>query len=366
MRLTIILPTEAKLEESERCGLLTRWKTYFLEMSRVFDVEIYSCDVRNYSKELRIKHHPLPFSIGFIPYGNQIFYNIFVLLRAKKMTGTLRVISVSYFILPFLKMLGKKIILSYQYDYETTTQTDCGGIKGFTASFRERLSILSSDVIIATTVELENKAREVYKKDAVCLIPNFVDTSKFIPLEKEKFVLYAGRIYWHKGLDYLLEAFAKIESEYPDLLLKLAGSGNIEEYRDKARKLGIENIRFLGPIDNSVLAEIMGKAKIFVLPTVTREGNPKALIEAMACGCACIATDVKGNRELIKDGINGLLAKPEDSQSLIEAIRKVLSDEVLDRRVSQNSINSAMDFSVRNTLHKEIKLLQQMVMQEDV
>lgn len=358
-KLTIILPTEAKLEEAERVGLLSRWKFYFSEMSKHFEVEVYSCDTKNYSQVLGVKHINLPISLDFLPYGNQIFYNFYLLIISFKMSKILRVISVSYFILPLLRLFGRIIILSYNYDYKTTTNKDFGGIKGLTAGIRECLSIKSADKVICTTEELYRKVKEVYKKDSI-IIPNFVDTSKFKPLGKENYILYAGRIYWHKGIDYLIEAFALVEKQF-DIKLKLAGLGDLDLYKEKAKKLGIKNIEFLGSVDNDKMPEIMGKAKIFVLPTVTREGHPKALIEAMACGCACIATDVPGNKELIKNGENGLLVRPKDSNSLKEAIIRIIKDENLRSNLSEKARKMASKFSIENTLYKEIKLLKNLM-----
>lgn len=358
-KLTIILPTEAKLEEAERVGLLSRWKFYFSEMSKHFEVEVYSCDTKNYSQVLGVKHINLPISLDFLPYGNQIFYNFYLLIISFKMSKILRVISVSYFILPLLRLFGRIIILSYNYDYKTTTKKDFGGIKGLTAGIRECLSIKSADKVICTTEELYRKVKEVYKKDSI-IIPNFVDTSKFKPLGKENYILYAGRIYWSKGIDYLIEAFASVEKQF-DIKLKLAGLGDLDLYKEKAKKLGIKNIEFLGSVDNDKMPEIMGKAKIFVLPTVTREGHPKALIEAMACGCACIATDVPGNKELIKNGENGLLVRPKDSNSLKEAIIRIIKDENLRSNLSEKARKMASKFSIENTLYKEIKLLKNLM-----
>lgn len=358
-KLTIILPTEAKLEEAERVGLLSRWKFYFSEMSKHFEVEVYSCDTKNYSQVLGVKHINLPISLDFLPYGNQIFYNFYLLIMSFKMSKILRVISVSYFILPLLRLFGRIIILSYNYDYKTTTKKDFGGIKGLTAGIRECLSIKSADKVICTTEELYRKVKEAYKKDSI-IIPNFVDTSKFKPLGKENYILYAGRIYWHKGIDYLIEAFALVEKQF-DIKLKLAGLGDLDLYKEKAKKLGIKNIEFLGSVDNDKMPEIMGKAKIFVLPTVTREGHPKALIEAMACGCACIATDVPGNKELIKNGENGLLVRPKDSNSLKEAIIRIIKDENLRSNLSEKARKMASKFSIENTLYKEIKLLKNLM-----
>ncbi len=355
MRLTIILPTEAKLEEAEKTGLLSRWRFYFSEISKHFDIEVYSCDLKDFSEILNVKHNPLPFSLSFIPFGNQILYNLYLFTKVKDMNKVLRVISASYFILPILKIFNKKIVLSYHYDYKTTTKKDFGGLKGTTAGLREYLSIKSADIVIVTTEELQNKVKKVYKRDSI-VISNFVDTSKFKPLKKENYILYAGRIFWHKGIDYLLEAFVEIEKNF-DIKLKLAGLGDVEFYKEKAKKLGIKNIEFLGVVDNDKMPELMGKAKIFVLPTLHREGHPKALIEAMACGCACVATAVEGNKGLIIDKLNGLLVPSKNVGRLKEAIIRIVENKDLFKNLAENAIKTAKKFSLENTLHKEIELL---------
>jgi len=61
-KLSIILPTEAKLEESEMVGLLSRWKFYFSEIFKYFNFEVYSCDKKDYSEILGVKHITLPLS----------------------------------------------------------------------------------------------------------------------------------------------------------------------------------------------------------------------------------------------------------------------------------------------------------------
>ena len=355
-KLSIILPTEAKLEESENNGLLSRWRFYFSELSKHFELDVFSCDTKNYSESLKIKHHPLPFSFFFIPFGNQILYNFYLLFLSFKMTKVIRIVSASYFTLPFLKLFGKKIILSYSYDYATTTKKDFGGFKGITSGFREWLSIKSAKIIICTTQELSNKIKIKYGKGSV-IIPNFVNTNNFAPAKKNNTILYAGRIYWHKGIDYLIEAFKKVETIFPELKLQLAGTGEIDNYVEKAKNLKIKNIEFLGKIDNDKINSIMGSAKIFILPSLHREGQPKALIEAMACGCACIATNVDGNKDLIINRETGLLVNPKDKNDIVKAITEICNDSFLYEKISTNAKLKAKFFSIGNTLGKEIELL---------
>jgi len=356
-KLTIILPTEASLEESEARGLLSRWKTFFKYYNFYFDIEVYSCDCHNFSKKLNIIHHYLPFYIPKKNYLRQIIYNLYLLASCFKMSKFLRVISSSFFILPFLKLAGEKIILSYSYDYKTTTLLDFGGIKGLTAGIRERLSIMSTDVLFTTTPELKKILKARYNKKSL-LISNFVDTRIFQPAKKENFILYAGRIHKSKGVSTLIKAIAILKEKYStNIKLVLAGKGDIEKFKAESEKLKLKDIHFIGAIDNYALANIMASALIFVLPSRNREGHPKALIEAMASGCICIASNVRGNNNLIKPFSSGLLFEPANPEDLAQKVYEVLKSPGLRTTLCTNARIRALNFSIENTLLKEIALI---------
>lgn len=357
-KLTFILPTEAKLEDSARSGLLPRWAFYFRHMESAFDVEVYSCDAKSFSDALSCKHHCLPVDLSWLPYGNQLLYNLYLVLRAPFMSRVVRVISATYILLPLLRIVfRKKIMLSYHYDYITTTRKEYGGLKGRTARLRVKLSLASADLVTCTTSELAVLVAEMGRPDA-SILPNFVDTMRFRPSPKENLILYAGRIVWQKGIDYLLEAFRRLELSYQEVRLILAGEGDLGSYGEKATQLGIQNVQFLGPIPNDEIADLMGRAKVFVLATVHREGHPKAIIEAMACGCCCLASRVEGNKDLIVDGENGMLFEPRDSGSLFEALEDVWSGRANAGDISQKAVSFAQQFSADALLEKEIRLIE--------
>ncbi|MFH1671012.1 MAG: glycosyltransferase, partial [Patescibacteria group bacterium] len=74
------------------------------------------------------------------------------------------------------------------------------------------------------------------------------------------------------------------------------------------------------------VADILSKTDIFVLPSYS-EGLSNALMEAMASGCACIATEVGGNRFLIQNGISGFLFQPGDRDALRAHLRRLIEDK---------------------------------------
>ena len=104
-------------------------------------------------------------------------------------------------------------------------------------------------------------------------------------------------------------------------------------------------INFLGSFPNPKLPKVYNKYPIFVLPS-KYEGNPKVLLEAMSCGCAVIGTDVQGIRNIIVDGVNGLLV-PEDSNSLKEAIIKLREEPLLRHKLGKEA---RLNISEKNSL----------------
>ncbi|HBG29097.1 MAG TPA: glycosyltransferase family 1 protein, partial [Gammaproteobacteria bacterium] len=74
------------------------------------------------------------------------------------------------------------------------------------------------------------------------------------------------------------------------------------------------------------MPEILAATDIVCLPTAYGEGVPRILIEAAACGCALIAADRPGCREIVQDGVNGLLVPPRDAGALAHAVTTLLDD----------------------------------------
>ncbi|MGO8763464.1 MAG: glycosyltransferase [Desulfobaccales bacterium] len=132
-----------------------------------------------------------------------------------------------------------------------------------------------------------------------------------------------------KGYPTLLQALARV----PDLHLLIAGQPLDQEYaaslENLVQSLGIQDrIHFLGAIKD--VSALLVEMDIFVLPTVRRgEGLPVALLEAMASGRACIASDVPGSRDAVEPGKSGLLVAPENVDSLAAALNRLTSSREL-------------------------------------
>ena len=147
---------------------------------------------------------------------------------------------------------------------------------------------------------------------------------------------FAGIICRRKGVSELLYAYERIcaldDASQP--VLHLAGplegveevdSSFVNEVADRARAYG-GDIQLLGKIDN--MARFYRSLDLFVLPSY-REGMPNVLLEAMASGLPCVATDIPGVREVIASGENGMLAPPQDVDRLATVLAELIRDEML-------------------------------------
>lgn len=156
--------------------------------------------------------------------------------------------------------------------------------------------------------------------------------------EKRNVIMTVGRLEKQKNHKLLLEAFAKIETEFPDYLLEIYGEGSLEtELRAWIQAHGLEEKIKLCGVTSDVRAR-MDCAKLFVLPSVY-EGLPNALMEAMAVGLPVVATNCIGGGAdmLIENRKNGLLVANEDVFALAGAMREVLSNETFADKLAESA-----------------------------
>ena len=129
-----------------------------------------------------------------------------------------------------------------------------------------------------------------------------------------------------KGHAELIDAFARLEVEFPEAVLLLVGDGtrrlSVEELA-QARGLG-GRVVFTGFRDD--IPELLRSIDCFVLASTRTEGVPQSLLQAMAVGCPVVATAVGGIPELVQHGVNGFLVPPGDPVALAAAIRAVLTE----------------------------------------
>ena len=153
-------------------------------------------------------------------------------------------------------------------------------------------------------------------------ISNLVNTIKETERES-RFILYVGHCYEEKGIFELAQACKNLS----DLKLKYVGSVK-DSIKQQLLDYGTDYIQVVGEESYEKIIEEMLKCDLFVLPSYT-EGFPNVILEAMACGCAIIATNVGAIPEMLdENGASqcGLIIHPRDVKELSDAISSLLDD----------------------------------------
>ncbi len=146
-------------------------------------------------------------------------------------------------------------------------------------------------------------------------------------------ILYLGFMIKSKGIYDLLEVADLLRKESLDARILVAGKGEEEKaFLLQIQKRGLENVRFLGWLDDREKKSLIGLSDIFLLPSYY-EGNNMSVLEAMAGGLPVVSTRVGGNPELIAEGESGFLLEPGDVHGLFEKLRELILDPDEGRRL---------------------------------
>ena len=168
------------------------------------------------------------------------------------------------------------------------------------------------------------------------IVPNGVDVRAFSdpgrPVEglpAGPKILWVNRLDPQKGFEIMLRAFEQIASEVGEVHLLVAGDG-----RDRVLLRSLpgdlrSRILRLGTVAHEALPRYHAAADVFVSPATGQESFGIVLLEAMAAGVPVVASDIEGYREVVRDGIDGLLVPPNDPNALAAEIRRVLSEPEL-------------------------------------
>jgi len=206
------------------------------------------------------------------------------------------------------------------------------------------------------------------------VLSNGIDLSNFNPSldskqflkefrldENTKKILYVGRLMKEKGLDVLLKAYSLVDSRIPDTKLIIVGKGYLQKDLEKlAEKLGLGSVIFTGFISDTLLKQAYASSDIFVLPSYA-EIQPLVLLEALAMGLPAIGTSIGGIPEMIINEWNGYIVNPGDCGGLAEKITKVLTDEELKERFSENSLKMAKNHDIERSSDKLERLYNNLV-----
>jgi glycosyltransferase involved in cell wall biosynthesis len=190
----------------------------------------------------------------------------------------------------------------------------------------------SATVVVSQT--LRRHFAEAHGRAAVC-IPNAVVPALRRPaerirrygLERDQFLLFAGRLSREKGVHTLLEAVRPLPRHKQ--LVIAGGSSYSQGYIEELRRGAWDEVRFLGNVDHATMEELLSNCYSYILPS-TMEGLSVGLLEALSYGNCIVASDIPENREVI--GTAGLTFPPGDAAALRRHLAALLDDPALVER----------------------------------
>ncbi len=217
-------------------------------------------------------------------------------------------------------------------------------------SFLKGPIIRSPHAVTAISSALTHIAKRKGRKE-VTLIPNGIDLSLVPAIERvPDRMLSVGRLEKMKGVDVLLRAYAEIRTDLTSgAELRIVGDGGERAALTQlAAKLGIlDRVKFVGRISHRDVYTEYAQAEIFCsLPRSEALGN--VFLEAEACGCAILATNVGGIPDIVEDGVTGLLIPPDDLSAAVKGLRRLLKDSTFRKTLGDAGQKQAKYFDWSN------------------
>lgn len=245
----------------------------------------------------------------------------------------------SHFIVPtgvLAYVLGEMHDVPY---YVTAHGSDVPGYNPDRFSLLHRLTlpawrriVAGAVTVICPSAYLGRLIRSASDDTTIEVIPNGFNYEAYDPdREKDERLLVTSRLFERKGVQYFLDALSKLETDWD---VVITGEGPYREALERrAARLGLD-VTFTGWIERSRLEELLETSAVYAFPS-SHENCPVALMEAMAAGCAIVASRYSGTREVVGDA--GLTVDPTDTSAFAGSIASLVSDSDLWSRLQREA-----------------------------
>jgi len=212
-------------------------------------------------------------------------------------------------------------------------------------------TISQVDGIVGVSNEVCKRAREHYEVDIIRTVYNGVDTEIFYPAEKliepgEIKILCVGNLIPIKGHKYLFEGIHLFAKKHPDIKINIdiVGDGIIKaDLIDYAKKLNLEKIvSFLGAMPYEQVATRMRLSDIFIMPSYY-EALGCVYLEAMASSIIAVGCEGQGISEIIINGDNGFLVRPQDSKGICEVLEYIVDSPLKAKEIAYKGYKTVVE-----------------------
>jgi glycosyltransferase EpsD len=225
----------------------------------------------------------------------------------------------------------------------------------------EKMLSKYTDCLLTINEEDYKISSKKFKADNSIMVKGVgIDTQKFMPIttnerenlridygfSKDDFILiYVGELSFRKHQDLLIKTVHILKDKIKNIKLLLVGNGELtNEYKSVAKKLKVEkHVEFLG--FRKDVNKLMSIADIAVSSS-RQEGLPVNIMEAMGVGLPIVATDCRGNRDLISDGKNGFLVS-DNNKDFAEKIETLYLDEILKNNMAKESVELIKPYTLK-------------------
>jgi glycosyltransferase involved in cell wall biosynthesis len=332
-----------------------------------YDVEAAAAPIYGFKKNIEEEDfvfHSIPFSRNpFHPMNFVAFFKLFRLLKK----NNYRLIHTHTPVASFFGRFAAKLagVPSVLYTAHGFHFFDGAPKKNWLLYYTaERLVARYTDALLVMNQEdFENgKKLGFVPGESLFLVHGVgVDVEKFSQVQEDKeireelnisndavVVTCIAEFNQNKNHDFLLDAWYEISKRKKNIKLFLVGDGDlVKEMREKVKYNKESSVFFLGKRED--IPRILKESDINVLVS-KREGLPRSIMEAMASGKPVIATDIRGNRDLIHDGVNGYLVKLGDVEGLANSIIKLAEDDDLRKQMGKKAQEIIKAYSLENVL----------------
>lgn len=192
-----------------------------------------------------------------------------------------------------------------------------------------RYTLRQADKIRVISRATENQVKKYSQNKNIYKFPAFTDIDIFKnedTILNKPIIVFVGWLYRIKGVQFLIEAFNRVQQKYPESFLKIIGDGPyVENLKAVTAGKQVKNVLFLGWQDQEKIKDILRECRCLVLPSLS-EGLGRVIIEAAMLKKPCIGSNVGGIPDIIKDEETGFLFEPGNIEQLTEKLDILLKN----------------------------------------
>lgn len=234
-----------------------------------------------------------------------------------------------------------------------------------TIAFQDRLKLLwlkRADKVIAVSNVIKDQC---FKEAIVIENPYNAEQFKIKAGEREKAFVFLGRLVSDKGVELAIKAFreilnieSKANSEDRTFQLTIIGDGpEMASLKNLVSTLGIDNfVQFTGFLSGEALVKMLNEHRFLIVPSIWKEPFGNVALEGLACGCIPIVADGGGLPDAV--GNAGLIFERGNLDSLVQSLKRLLEEPVLEAKLRQNAISQLAEHHPDVVIQKYLSVIE--------